>query len=71
MVPTPPRSFPEKPLVALETVLRQMRDLQDAGAIVQLTVDYLIDTFAAPLVWVSFYDPAEHALVGQGGATTD
>lgn len=57
------------PLVALEEVLRQMRDVKEADKLVQLAVGYLVDTFDAPLVWIAFYDPPQHQLLGQGGAT--
>ncbi|MDX2272504.1 MAG: GAF domain-containing protein [Cyanobacteriota bacterium] len=63
------QSIADKPLVALQTVLQQMREQTDAKILIELTLDYIRNIFVAPLIWLAIYDYANHQLVGQGGVT--
>ena len=59
----------ESPFVALDNVLRQMRDGNSPEEVVQLSLDFITTTFDPPLVWIAYYDSHQHQLVGQGGAS--
>ncbi len=59
----------DKPLVALQDTLQQMREQMDSKVLVELTLEYIRNVFVAPLIWLALYDYDNHQLVGQGGVT--
>jgi GAF domain-containing protein len=63
------QSLPEKPLVALQAVLQEMREQTDSRVLIDLTLGYIRHVFVAPLLWLAIYDYENHQLLGQGGVT--
>ncbi len=63
------QSLPEKPLVALQGVLQEMREQSNARVLVDLALNYIRQVFVAPLIWLALYDYNTHTLIGQGGVT--
>ncbi len=63
------QSLPEKPLVALQSVLQEIREQSDSQVMVDLALNYIRQVFVAPLIWLALYDYDGHQLVGQGGVT--
>ncbi len=63
------QSVPDKPLVALQSVLQQMREQSNSKVLIELALGYIGNVFVAPLIWLAVYDYNQHQLIGQGGVT--
>lgn len=63
------QSVPDKPLVALQSVLQQMREQSNSKVLIELALGYIGNIFVAPLIWLAVYDYNNHQLIGQGGVT--
>ncbi|MBD2464349.1 GAF domain-containing protein [Oscillatoria sp. FACHB-1407] len=59
----------ERQLVALGRTLQSLRELENADALIETTLNYLQTEFDYALVWVGLYDRVEHRLIGKGGTT--
>ncbi len=57
----------EQQLVSLGRVLQTLREGTDVDVLVETALTYLKSSFNSELVWVGFYDRADHRLFGKGG----
>lgn len=63
------QSISERPLVALQSVLEEIREQRDSKVMIELALGYIGHIFVAPLIWLAVYDYNNHRLMGQGGMT--
>lgn len=57
----------DRQLVALGRTLQILREEDDADLLVNTVLNYLTTEFEYSLIWIAFYDPIEHRLLGKGG----
>ncbi|GGA35327.1 GAF domain-containing protein [Okeania sp. KiyG1] len=56
-------------LIALESIIRAIREEEDLDILIKKVINYLQSEFDCCLIWVCFYDRLANKIVGKGGIT--